>query len=179
MSSPGFPSSGSLPGVEELRPPQGDLAPLDVEVIDLFVSAVKLLGIPKSIGEIYGLLYVSPEPLPLDTLVERLRISKGSASQGLRFLRNLGAVKAVYVAGSRRDHFTAETELKRLASGVIKGEFQPHVENGEVRLARLADMAGNAGAGSDGEFYRERIGKLRNWHRQASRLLPLVLKFLS
>lgn len=154
------------------------LSPLEVEVIDLFVNAVKILGIPKSVGEIYGLLFVAPEPLPLDALVERLRISKGSASQGLRFLRNLGAIKSVYVAGSRRDHFSAETELKRLASGFIKGELQPHLENGEVRLERLQDLAREAAAEPAGEFYRDRIGRLNNWHRQARKLVPLVQKFL-
>ena len=46
---------------------------LEVEVIDLFVNAVKMLGFPKSVGEIYGLLFISKEPLPLDTLVERLK----------------------------------------------------------------------------------------------------------
>ena len=156
------------------------LSPLEVEVIDLFVSAVRVMGIPKSVGEIYGLLFVAPEPLPLslDVLVERLKISKGSASQGLRFLRNLGAVRAVYVAGSRRDHFAAETELKRLASGFIKGELQPHIEGGEIRLERLDDLAGNLGENVDEKFYRERVGKLRNWHQQARRVLPWILKFL-
>lgn len=179
MPSRSVPKNALLADAEESRDSERGLAPLEVEVIDLFVNAVKIVGIPKSVGEIYGLLYVSREPLPLDTLVERLSISKGSASQGLRFLRNLGAVKAVYVAGSRRDHFCAETELKRLASGFMKGEFQPHVENGEVRLERLGHLVEDAGGGEEAEFYRERIGKLRNWHRQAGKILPLILKFLS
>ena len=92
MSSRPFPNhsdnpvSAENPGLEVEESPR--LSPLEVEVIDLFVNAVKIVGIPKSVGEIYGLLFVAPEPLPLDALVEQLQISKGSASQGLRFLRN-------------------------------------------------------------------------------------------
>lgn len=180
MSTQPFPNSEPPSGEEEsVLHIEPRLSVLEVEVIDLFVNAVKILGIPKSVGEIYGLLFVAPEPLPLDVLVERLQISKGSASQGIRFLRNLGAIKSVYVAGSRRDHFSAETELKRLASGFMKGELQPHLENGEVRLARLEDLAREATDGPAGEFYNERIQRLSYWHKQARKLLPFVQKFLS
>ena len=34
----------------------------------------------------------------MDTLIERLNLSKGSASQGLKYLQDLGAVQIVYVA---------------------------------------------------------------------------------
>ena len=76
-------------------PAHTGLSGVEVGVIDFFVSAVKVLGMPKSIGEIYGLLFVSPQPLPLDVLCQRLSMSKGSASQGLKLLRAFGAVKAV------------------------------------------------------------------------------------
>ena len=56
----------------------------DRRIVDLFVDGVRVIGLPKSIGEIYGLLFVSRDPLSLDDLVARLGISKGSASQGLR-----------------------------------------------------------------------------------------------
>ena len=77
------------------RPPEGshpELDPLERQVVDVFVDGVRVLGLPRSIGEIYGLLFISRTPLSLDDLVARLKISKGSASQGLRMLRNLGAV---------------------------------------------------------------------------------------
>src|SRR5690348_8962856 len=81
--------------------PGGSLNPLELEIIDLFVQVSRLLGQPRSIAEIYGVLFVSVKPLAMDDLIERLRISKGSASQGLKFLRNIGAVKPIYVAGDR------------------------------------------------------------------------------
>ena len=54
---------------------------------------MQVFGVPKSVGQIYGLLYASPEPLSFSDIVERLEISKGSASQGLQLLRSLGAIK--------------------------------------------------------------------------------------
>ena len=70
------------------RRPSGGMSALEVEAIDLFISFVRLLGMPKSVGEIYGLLFASAEPLALDALMQRLYMSKGAASQGLKVLRS-------------------------------------------------------------------------------------------
>ena len=77
-------------------PPDGSLQkldPLESQVVAVFVDGVRVLGLPRSIGEIYGLLFISQSPMSLDDLVQRLDISKGSASQGLRMLKSLGAVR--------------------------------------------------------------------------------------
>ncbi|MGI8602754.1 MAG: GbsR/MarR family transcriptional regulator [Verrucomicrobiales bacterium] len=155
------------------------LSSLEVEVIDLFVGALRLLGLPRSLGEIYGLLFISMAPLTLDELVDRLQMSKGSASQGLKTLRQIGAVKVTYVAGDRRDHYVPETELKRLAVGFINGQLVPHLETGEARLVRLREMEKQAKGSSEvNGAYRERIEKLEQWHRRARTLAPLVGRFL-
>src|SRR5581483_3237514 len=95
---------------------RAELSELEVEAIDLFISFVRLLGLPKSVGELYGLLFVSPVPLSMDALMDRLQMSKGSASQGLKLLRSFGAVRSVYMAGDRRDHYVAEFDLSRFAT---------------------------------------------------------------
>lgn len=153
------------------------LAPVEVEVIGLFVNAVKLLGMPKSVGEIYGLLFIAPDPLPLDALVERLDISKGSASQGLKVLRAVGAVKQVYVAGDRRDHYAAETELKKLAAGFVREEIKPRLDSGADRLERLKALS-SAETSERGEFFRNRVGKLAQWHARSQSVMPLITGML-
>src|SRR5437763_6714589 len=92
------------------------LNPLETEIIDFFVQLSRLLGQPRSLAEIYGLLFISERPLAMDHLIERLQLSKGSASQGLKFLRNIGAVKMVYVAGDRRAHYETVAELRNLTT---------------------------------------------------------------
>ena len=154
--------------------PGGALSGLEIGVIDFFVSAVKVLGMPKSIGEIYGLLFVSAQPLPLDALCYRLNMSKGSASQGLKLLRAFGAVRAIYQAGDRRDHFTAEIELKRLAAGFMREQIQPRLTHGEERLNRLSQLGQTLPANAEGEFQRERLAKLGRWSDRGREVLPLI-----
>jgi DNA-binding transcriptional regulator GbsR (MarR family) len=158
-------------------PAAGELTALEVEVIDLFVGAARLLGLPRSLGEIYGLLFMAPAPLTFDQLVSRLRISKGSVSQGLRTLRAFGAVKLSYVPGDRRDHYGAETDLKSLVSGFISGQMLPHLETGAARLERLREL-GSALGDDLGEEQRARLEKLEYWHHRARTLAPLAGKLL-
>src|SRR5438874_9235573 len=116
------------------------LSPLETEIIDLFVQLSRLLGQPRSLAEIYGLLFIAGKPMAMDDLIERLRLSKGSASQGLKFLRAAGAVRMVYIAGDRRVHYEAVAELRNLTTRFLREQIVPHLENGHNRLERIATL---------------------------------------
>ena len=62
----------------EIVSPSETLSQLEAEVIEIFVRAAQLIGLPKSYGEIYGLLFLSAEPLSMDQIMRRLSISLGS-----------------------------------------------------------------------------------------------------
>ncbi len=62
-------------------------------MVAFFVDAAELLGVPKSVAAIYGIVFASPAALSFSEIEERLAISKGSVSQGLRVLRDVGAIK--------------------------------------------------------------------------------------
>ncbi|MGJ8696825.1 MAG: GbsR/MarR family transcriptional regulator [Verrucomicrobiaceae bacterium] len=147
-------------------------------VIEFFCDGVRLLGLPKSIGEIYGLLFVSREPLSLDDLVRRLGISKGSASQGLKMLRELGAVREAEGENLRRSYFEPDVELKRLVGGFIKEQVRPHLASGEEKLAGLHQQVEEMEPSEDTVFYEERLKRLGRWSNRAKVVLPLLQKFL-
>jgi HTH-type transcriptional regulator, glycine betaine synthesis regulator len=146
------------------------------ECINLFVHAAHMLSIPRSVGEIYGLLYSSPNPLTMDDVIDQLSISKGSASQGLRSLRDIGAVRTTYVTGDRRDFFVAETELRKLAFGFLRESIEPHLNRGVDHLQRMDESLVAIPAGEPKRFAEGRVKKLRRWHRFASQMLPLLLR---
>jgi DNA-binding transcriptional regulator GbsR (MarR family) len=154
------------------------LGPVEGQVIQVFVDGVKVLGLPRSIGEIYGLLFISPDPLSLDDLVERLGISKGSASQGLRALKGLGAVREINVENSRRCYYQADIELKRLVGGFIREQVRPHLESGQSKIGRLLEVAGADGDPERHEFIRGRVKQLEYWIKKGRVVLPLLQKVL-
>jgi HTH-type transcriptional regulator, glycine betaine synthesis regulator len=151
--------------------PSQPLTPFQRESIDLFVGAFAVLSMPRSLGEIYGLLYSSEEPLAFDDLVTRLDLSKGSVSEGLRVLRSLGAVNLVPVDGSRKDHFTAEISLRRLAGGYLRDRIEPYLRGGETRIESLLRVCDSDPVQKD--FQEKRINQLLSWHRFFSKVLPV------
>ena len=154
------------------------LGPIETQVIQFFVDGVKVLGLPRSIGEIYGLLFISPDPLALDDLVERLGISKGSASQGLRALKTLGAVREIEVEGSRRSYYSASIELKRLVGGFIREQVRPHLESGQSKVGNLLQIAAAEPNEALREFYDARVRQLEYWIGRGRFVLPLLQKVL-
>ena len=163
------------PGVPDTR-----LEPLELEVVEFFVDGVRVLGLPRSIGEIYGLLFVSRSPLSLDDLVARLGISKGSASQGLRMLKSLGAVREAAPNGSleRRTYYEPAVELKRLVGGFIREQIRPHLESGRSKVETLITSANNLAEPSQRHFYSERLERLEQWMIKSGRVLPVLQKLL-
>ena len=153
------------------------LNPVELEVIHLFVQLSRALGQPPSVAEIYGLLFISPKPLPQDDFPERLNLSKGSASQGLRYLLDLGAVRTVYVAGDRRAHYEAVAELRNLVNRFLRQQVLTYFDDSEERLDRIQAGARELPA-SEREFALARIRMLKSWQRNAKRLLPLILMIL-
>lgn len=146
-------------------------------VIDLFVRMAAVMGQPRSVGEIYGLLFVSEEPLCMEDLMERLQISKGSVSQGLKTLRAFGAVKPTYLPGQRKDYYVPETELKQLAAGFARDEVLPHLESGQIRLEALRESAKELPAAQQ-KHAKARLAKLESWHGKARTIFPILLKML-
>ena len=153
------------------------LGELEREVIELFVRMADVLNLPRSVGEIYGLLFISSAPLCLDDCRFRLNISKGSTSQGLKILRSFGAIRTVYIPGDRKDHYVAETSLRKMASGFAGEQIRPHVDSGKERIARIREIL-EQHSGDDRELLNEKIGLLENWQRRAGKTLPLILKLI-
>lgn len=150
------------------------------ECLAFFAEAVQVFGVPPSIGQIYGLLYASPEPLAFSDIVARLEISKGSASQGLQFLRSLGAIIEADPSGksgeSRGVSFAPELSLRQLVAGVLRERIAPMAGPGAKRLTHLRELAEQAPENT--KFYLGRARQLETWRRRFTTVLPLLTALL-
>jgi DNA-binding transcriptional regulator GbsR (MarR family) len=161
--------------VREAEPP---LSEFELESIDLFIRSVQVLGLPRSIGEIYGFLFAQSQPQPMEVLIRRLGISVGSASQGLKFLKTVGAVKVTLHPGDRREFFSAQTELRKLVIGLIKERVQPHLDSGNARIEMMLQSSRKLPAGDRAVLLR-RVELLRNWRWKTTKALPFIVRLLA
>ena len=150
---------------------------LEVESIDFFVRMMSILGLPRSVGEIYGVLYFAESPLSMDEISSRLKISMGSTSQGLKTLRSLKAIRTSYVQGDRKDHYIAETEFRRLFSNFIKEDILPHLDSAAERISSMENHV-MANSEINQEFYTTRIEKLKRLTKAGRKLLPALAGLL-
>lgn len=165
-----------MPALAAQRTP-ARLSPAECEVLEFFVHLGKYLSLPRTVGEIYGLLFARGDKLTLDELVEQLGISKGSASQGLRMLRGVGAVRTSHLPGDRKDYFEAEAELPALIRGFLRDQLAIKMDHADRRLERLRAAVDDPLQGAP-DGLSKRVERLQSWHNKARRLVPLVSTFL-
>ena len=150
------------------------LSELENSLISLGISAATAFSLPKSVGALFGLTFASPQPLALDDYVERLEMSKGSASQGLKFLQRIGAIKPVYLASDRRTLYEPEMSLRRLLIGILNENVIPHLQqSGEVVQRLRVQLEGIEDAG-ERELIEERLDTLEGWGKKGRMLWPVV-----
>jgi len=148
------------------------------ECVSFFEEVVQLFGVPKSVGQIYGLLYASPGPLGFPDIVERLEISKGSVSQGLQLLRSLGAILEVESKNGdgRGTLYEPELSLRQLVAGILRERIAPMAAPSADRLRRLQQLAEQAPENT--KFYLGRAKQLGTWRKRFTTVLPLLTALL-
>lgn len=143
------------------------------ETLDLFVGLFESFGLPRSMALIYGTLYCAEAPMQQEEISHRLCISAGSASQGLKLLQSLGAVRRQIPVGSRLSLYTAELSMRRLLGTFLETQFRPKLRGGGERLDAIAEAIPE-----ENEHARNRIQTLQSWHRKMDRSLPLLTTFI-
>jgi DNA-binding transcriptional regulator GbsR (MarR family) len=154
-----------------------DLVAFDEAIVSFFVEAADSLSVPRSVAAIYGVCFASPEPLTFADIEARLDISKGSVSQGLRVLRDMGAIKSAGKPDERGEAFEADMGLRKLAAHWLEERLQRLLDAGRCRLQEITNSIPMRRSASAREL-RGRLKLLRNWQDKSRTLLPLVKTFL-
>jgi DNA-binding transcriptional regulator GbsR (MarR family) len=154
------------------RPSFEPLATHELELADFFVRMAGILGVPRSVAEIYALLYISIKPLDFDLIQGRLGMSKGSVSQGLKFLRDQGMILSVKEKGSRRELWHPTPSLATSLVSLLRSQVLPALEQSAPALQRVLDGVQSNNTSPE---VLERLARLKRWNSRALELFPLLL----
>ncbi len=128
-------------------------------MVENWVRLADSIGFPRSYAQIYGFLFISSKPVSAQDCVDMLKISRSSAGQGLKVLRDLGAIRATFDLGARREEFVIEPDLGVLIKAVLDGKLLPAFEeffNSIESLESELDPRKH-------QFQLRRIEKLHRW----------------
>ncbi|MEM6820572.1 MAG: hypothetical protein AAF558_01345 [Verrucomicrobiota bacterium] len=151
-----------------------------MQFVDLGGRSAQRLGLSRSLGQIYAALYLSPRPLGLEDLMTQLHISKGNASMGVRQLAEWGAIKRVWIKGSRKDFYQAEENLRTVVSQFIGSTIRPRIKSSHLQLEDMTtELKSKGKPDPDEQFMQDRIQTLQRVHKRLEKVIPLIEKVLS
>ncbi len=137
-------------------------------------------GFSKGMGAIFGVLYLSPNALSLDELVEQVGITKGAVSTNVRQLERLGLVHKKVVMGERKDYYEAETDFWKVVKGILrereKSEFDRAirtVSDSLVIVESAVDLSPEEAVRA--AFYQKRIKTLADFFKTLDSLVATLL----
>lgn len=144
------------------------------DTLTYWVNIASALGFPRTVGEIYGLLFLSETPLSADDLVGELGISRSGAGQGLKTLQEIGAIKPVHVLANRKEHYQMQTDLGVLVKLLLNARILPKIE--ELSQQRAALDAAVRTQDTPAHLV-QRFDKLDRWRGKATPLIALLKSF--
>jgi len=141
-------------------------------------------GLNSFVAKLYAFLYLNAKPISLDEMTKALGASKGNVSINIRELENLGAVKKVWMKGSRKDFYEAESNIKKVFTNKIRSAIQKRI----VEVSDMTQEFNDIISSADGELtqeeiniakgYQDRLNKINELKTLASAALTFTEKLL-
>ena len=89
-------------------------------------------GVNRTVAQIHALLYISEKPLNAEQISDILGVARSNVSNSIKELLAIKTIRRIPIAGDRRDHFAAETDVweiaKRVATVRKAREIDPALE---------------------------------------------------
>jgi len=123
-------------------------------------------GVSRTMAEIHALLFLSTQPLCTDDVMERLAVSRGSASMNLRELVRWGLISRVHRMADRKEYFEADKDVWQMFETISRErrrrEVQPIVETIQKCLGMVEDQKGGLTAVQrrEAESFQKRLNDL-------------------
>ncbi|MFM5907802.1 MAG: GbsR/MarR family transcriptional regulator [Novosphingobium sp.] len=95
-------------------------------------------GVNRSVSQVHALLYLSDRPLHAEDICDALGLARSNVSTALKELQGYRIVRRTHVAGDRRDHFVAESDLWELLTNVVTERKRREVDPTIAMLDKLA-----------------------------------------
>jgi DNA-binding transcriptional regulator GbsR (MarR family) len=135
------------------------------------------LGFSRSIGTLFGLLYLSPGPVGLGEIARLSGISKGSASMGTRQLLGMGLIRKKWIPSEKRDFYEAVPNPNEALRNLYRNMLEIRLESSQKKMKELTCMLESEKASLVLEDFKHISNQLKSLDRlrqKIARLMPAV-----
>ena len=140
-------------------------------------------GTNRTVAQIQALLYLSPEPLSADEIVDLLSVARSNVSTSIRELQGYGLVRMIHVLGDRRDYFESVSDVWDLFRVILEQRKQREL-NPTLSMLRTCAEEVDAEADTDAvtkERIRNMLGFIETtseWYDKISEVPTTTLQKL-
>ena len=144
------------------------------EVVEACARAAEVYGIKASYGRLYGLLYMTDEPLSLDDLAEESDYAKSTVSTAMTAMERYHFVHRRSIPGEgKKAYFEAETDFWHVFQQLLNQEVRS-----EIRImSRALDDAAELLREADSERAArdlQKVERLREMYSKAETALNVL-----
>ena len=132
-------------------------------------------GINRTMAQIHALLLVTPDNLTQDEIMEQLSISRGNVNMNIRDLIGWGLVERVIVSGERKEYFTADKDIWKVATQIIKERKKRELDPMMKLLGQLENIDGDK-KDRDVKQFTDVIKDIKKLGNNADKVLDLMIK---
>lgn len=132
-------------------------------------------GINRTMAQIHALLLVSVNPVTQDDIMETLSISRGNVNMNIRELISWGLVDRVIIAGERKEFFTAEKDIWKVATLIIKERKKRELDPMIKLMAQLENVDADK-KDKDVQQFTQVVGGIKKLGQQAEKALDGMIK---
>jgi DNA-binding transcriptional regulator GbsR (MarR family) len=131
-------------------------------------------GINRTMAQIHALLLISTEAITQDDIMEQLSISRGNVNMNIRDLIGWGLIDRVVVQGERKEYFTADKDIWKVATQIIKERKKRELDPMLKLLSNLENIEDKKDKGAK-EFLQV-VGDIKKLSKHADSLLDVMIK---
>lgn len=132
-------------------------------------------GINRTMAQIHALLLISPNPITQDDIMEQLNISRGNVNMNTRELIDWGLVDRVLVPGERKEFFSAEKDIWKVSTQIIKERKRRELDPMLKLLAQLEKIEGDK-KDKDTKQFIDTVQGIKKLGSQADKMLDVMIK---
>lgn len=85
-------------------------------------------GINRTVGQIYALLYISPDPLNADDICDSLGFSRSNVSMGLKELDAWNLIRMKHLPGDRREYYGVPDDIWEIVRTLVEQRRKREIE---------------------------------------------------
>ncbi|MBY0476613.1 MAG: MarR family transcriptional regulator [Chitinophagaceae bacterium] len=132
-------------------------------------------GINRTMAQVHALLMISPDPLTQDDIMAQLNISRGNVNMNIRDLIDWGLVDRVLIQGERKEYFTAEKDIWKVARQIIKERKRRELDPMMKLMDQLSKVDGDK-KDKEVKVFLDTISGIKKFGAHADSMLDVVVK---